>query len=123
MPSRLVKQKDVVVYRNEQSYSHNATVELLQDGQLVVVVQEQKRRSRTYGGAVSSRNSDRLDYYRHSALLACRRPVRPVEALRKYAEVGQINIAVAVDVCIRRACRSWGPIRAVETKLELAEVG
>ncbi len=44
MSDTLVKEKDVIVYRNENSYSHNAVVELLQNGDLVAVVQEQKRR-------------------------------------------------------------------------------
>jgi len=44
MSRTLVKEKDVIVYRNEESYSHNAVVELLEDGELVVVVQEQMRR-------------------------------------------------------------------------------
>ena len=44
MSETLVKDRDVIVYRNEASYSHNAVVELLQSGELVCVVQEQKRR-------------------------------------------------------------------------------
>ena len=44
MSNTLVKGKDVIVYRNEASYSHNAVVEQLQDGQLLVVIQEQNRR-------------------------------------------------------------------------------
>ena len=45
MSTTLVKEKDVIVYRNEESYSHNAVVEILSDNELVVVVQEQQRRS------------------------------------------------------------------------------
>ena len=44
MSKTLVKDRDVIVYRNEESYSHNAVVELLQNGEMVAVVQEQKRR-------------------------------------------------------------------------------
>jgi len=44
MSETMVKQKDVIVYRNEASYSHNAVVELLENGSMVAVVQEQKRR-------------------------------------------------------------------------------
>ena len=44
MSETLVKDRDVVVYRNKESYSHNAVVELLQSGEMVCVVQEQKRR-------------------------------------------------------------------------------
>ena len=44
MSETLEKVKDVAVYADENAYSHNAVVELLQDGDLMVVVQEQKRR-------------------------------------------------------------------------------
>ena len=44
MSETLIKDRDVIVYRNEESYSHNAVVERLQNGELVCVVQEQKRR-------------------------------------------------------------------------------
>ncbi len=44
MSQSLMKLKDVLVYRDENMYSHNAVVELLQDGDLMVVVQEQQRR-------------------------------------------------------------------------------
>jgi len=44
LSATLKKVKDVVVYRNENAYSHNPVVELLQDGDLMVVVQEQRRR-------------------------------------------------------------------------------
>ena len=44
MSETLVKDRDVIVYRNEESYSHNAVVELLQSGEMVCVVQEQARR-------------------------------------------------------------------------------
>lgn len=44
MSETLVKDQDVIVYRNEESYSHNAVVELLQSGEMVCVVQEQVRR-------------------------------------------------------------------------------
>ena len=44
MSETLVKDRDVIVYRNEESYSHNGVVELLQNGEMVCVVQEQVRR-------------------------------------------------------------------------------
>ena len=44
MSDTLVKDRDVIVYRNEASYSHNAVVELLQNGEMVCSVQEQARR-------------------------------------------------------------------------------
>ena len=44
MSETLVKERDVIVYRNEESYSHNGVVELLQSGEMVCVVQEQVRR-------------------------------------------------------------------------------
>ena len=40
----LVKEKDVTIYRNEKSYSHNACLGLQANGEMLCVVQEQKRR-------------------------------------------------------------------------------
>ena len=45
MATILRKEKDVLVYRDEQCYSHNAVVEVCPDGELLAVVQEQKRRA------------------------------------------------------------------------------
>ena len=42
--SVLVKEKDVIIYRNEKSYSHNACLARRADGELLCVLQEQKRR-------------------------------------------------------------------------------
>ena len=44
MSDTLVTDRDVIVYRNEESYSHNAVVELLRNGEIVCCVQEQTRR-------------------------------------------------------------------------------
>ena len=44
MSDTLRKEKDVIVYRNPESYSHNAVVETLENGEIIVVVQEQQRR-------------------------------------------------------------------------------
>lgn len=44
MSETLTKLKDVMIYRDEGCYSHNATAALAPDGELLVVVQEQKRR-------------------------------------------------------------------------------
>ena len=44
MSYTLVKDRDVVAFRNEESYSHNAVVELLQNGEMVCTVQAQARR-------------------------------------------------------------------------------
>ena len=40
----LVKEKDVIIYRNENSYSHNACLALQANGEMLCVVQEQRRR-------------------------------------------------------------------------------
>ncbi len=42
--SVLVKEKDVIIYRNEKSYSHNACLARRADGELLCVLQEQRRR-------------------------------------------------------------------------------
>ena len=44
MSATLIKEQDVIVYRHEGSYSHNAVVERLPGGELVVIFQEQQRR-------------------------------------------------------------------------------
>ena len=55
MSQTLVKEKDVVVYSNPGSYSHNAVVELVDDDEMLCVVQEQKRRKyRTHSDPTST---------------------------------------------------------------------
>jgi hypothetical protein len=44
MKPRLVKESDVVVYKNPSSYSHNPVVEVLQNGEMICVFREAKRR-------------------------------------------------------------------------------
>lgn len=55
MSQTLVKEKDVIVYSNPGSYSHNAVVELSDDGEMLCVVQEQQRRKyRTHADPTST---------------------------------------------------------------------
>ena len=44
MSTTLAKETDVLVYRDEACYSHNPSIEICPDGELLVAVQEQQRR-------------------------------------------------------------------------------